>query len=499
MGVLAALTLGRSAPRTVRLRAACTVAALSLAWVAVGRVWAGSWWPQPTAHPGLLQHIVLETSWLRLLPLGPSLMSVTGYLFWRAWHGPGAATDPMPAIGTIVCFRIVSRGLNVTALRGTVASVHEVMRADPLFPYRVEVVTDQAVDLPPHSLLRCFVVPKDYRTPNGSMYKARALTYVQEQSGLSDTAWVLHLDEESHATPSLVRGIRIAVEEEDRSGAHRIGQGAILYHRNLERRCFLTLADMMRTGDDFGRFYLQYRVGQTVFGMHGSFVLVRVSVERELNFDVGPQGSITEDAFWALCQRELGRGVRWVDGYVAEQGTLTLSDFFKQRRRWFVGLTVVVRSAPVRLHHRGLLGVTVWLWSISWVGVLYTFLQIVSGTTIQPLISLLGIIAFASYLSLYYVGLAANLRDRGANFRVRLWYYSVLTTFVLAFCVLEAAAIVFALIKPDRGFYVIDKEPERLEIGDGWEDSDEAGSCPGDGDQDSDHDGAPRELLSSLA
>ena len=44
-----------------------------------------------------------------------------------------------------------------------------------------------------------------------------------------------------------MRGIRIAVEEEDRSGAHRIGQGAILYHRNLERRCFLTLADMMRT------------------------------------------------------------------------------------------------------------------------------------------------------------------------------------------------------------------------------------------------------------
>jgi len=440
---------------------------------------------------------MLDTSWLRLLPLGPSLMSVAGYLFWRAWHGPGAATDPMPAIETTVCFRIVSRGMNVAALRGTVASVHEVMTADPLFAYRVEVVTDQAVRLPPHPLLRCFVVPKDYRTPGGTMYKARALTYAQEQSGLPGAAWVLHLDEESHATPSLVRGIRIAVEEEDRSGAHRIGQGAILYHRNLERRCFLTLADMMRTGDDFGRFYLQYRVGQTAFGMHGSFVLVRVSVERELNFDVGPKGSITEDAFWALCQRERGRGVRWVDGYVAEQGTLTLSDFFKQRRRWFVGLSVVVRSAPVRLRHRVLLGATVWLWSISWVGVLYTFLQIVSGTTIQPLMSLLGIIAFASYLSLYYVGLSANLRDRGATLPVRFWYYFVLSTCVLAFCVMEAAAIVYAIIKPDRGFHVINKEPECLERGSSREDRGEARSCGGDSDRDNDDDRAPRQLVSS--
>jgi Glycosyl transferase family group 2 len=83
--------------------------------------------------------------------------------------------------------------------------------------------------------------------------------------------------------------------------------------------------------------HFQHRVGRTLFGLHGSFILVRTSVERSTGFDFGAIGSITEDAFWALLQMAEGRQCRWVDGYVVEQAPRTLRDFVKQRRRWFVG------------------------------------------------------------------------------------------------------------------------------------------------------------------
>ena len=99
------------------------------------------------------------------------------------------------------------------------------------------------------------------------------------RSRLPDDSWIFHLDEESHPTASLVLGIRDAVAEEEASGEHRIGQGAILYHRGLRSNFLLTLADSIRTGDDLGRFHLQHRLGRTFFGLHGSFILVRTSVE----------------------------------------------------------------------------------------------------------------------------------------------------------------------------------------------------------------------------
>ena len=48
--------------------------------------------------------------------------------------------------------------------------------------------------------------------------------------------------------------------------------------------------------------------------MHGSFILVRADIERTVSFDVGLEGSITEDAWWAFAQAFFGREFRWVDG-----------------------------------------------------------------------------------------------------------------------------------------------------------------------------------------
>ncbi len=200
-------------------------------------------------------------------------------------------------------------------------------------------------------------MPNGYRTPNGSRFKARALHYALLHSPIPENAWIVHLDEETQPTSSGVKGIGRFIAAEEASGRLRIGQGALLYHREWERHPFLTLADNVRTGDDFARFYFQHSLGLALFGLHGSYIVVRNDIEKATGgFDFGPHGDITEGAFWAMKAMQEGRRSAWVEGYLGEQSCLSLKDFLRQRRRWFQGLVKVVLHAPVKLRWRFFLG-----------------------------------------------------------------------------------------------------------------------------------------------
>jgi egghead protein (zeste-white 4 protein) len=405
---------------------------------------------------GTEEAILKWASLLWAVPVAPALFGVVGLLLYRR---PARVTSPLPQLDTLVCFRVVSRGDNVGALRATVANIRHEMAESPLFPYLIETVTDLPVDIEPGDDLRKMVVPRGYTTPNGSLYKARALQYALEVSPLPDEAWLMHLDEESHLTPSLLVGIQRAVAAEEASGELRIGQGAILYHRSLRKHTFLALADSIRTGDDLGRFYLQQRLGITLFGMHGSFILVRNNIEKTIGFDFGPAGSITEDAFWALRQMEDGRRSRWVDGYLVEQAPGSVRDFIRQRRRWFVGLIKVARHAPVRHRYRAFLGASVMLWSLSWLGLLYTYVELVVGISIPLPIQIAGNFGYGTFLALYVLGLKINLDEfEPVGLHRAACLYALQVLLMPVFCVLEAVGVVYGIVKPETGFHVIRKE-----------------------------------------
>ncbi len=408
-----------------------------------------------------LPHTLVEDiwSWGSLLWLGaviPGTFGLVGMLKFR--HSK--QLDMIKPMDKLVAWRIVSRGTNIEALTNTIRRCQREMAKTPLFPYIIEVITDTpGVSLPPPDKdIRYIVVPYEYQTKNKSLYKARALHYAAENSPLPNDAWIIHLDEETQPTPSGIKGVCQMIHEEEAAGTWRIGQGAILYHRTWNKHPVLTLADNVRTGDDFARFYLQHKLGITIFGLHGSYIVVRNDVEKSIGFDFGPVGSITEDAFWALIAMERGYRCRWVDGYLEEQSTQSVTDFVRQRRRWYQGLAKVSLFAPVKLHWRFSLGLNTLLWTLSPFASLYTIGHLFYGFAHYWWIVLLANYSFASFTTLYLVGLKTNLDEYGIKrLRERVGWFMAQVVLLPVFNLMEGIGVLAAVFRPVNGFHVVKK------------------------------------------
>ena len=399
-------------------------------------------------------------TWALALPW--AVADVAGWLTYRR-HTP--VTDEARHRNTLklmrhpVVFRIVTRGDQAATVIGTTWSVLEAMQRRPLFRYRIEVVSDMPVEgLPDHEAVHPIVVPDDYQTSQGATHKARALHYALTVSPVPDHAWVLHLDEESHVTEDVIIGIREAVTQEERGGTHRIGQGLITYHRDLHANKLYALADSIRVGDDLGRFHLQYRLHRILFGMHGSFLLVRTNVERQVGFDFPPEACTTEDTTWALRQMAKGNRFRWVEGTVVEQSPATFRDFIRQRRRWFTGMWWAARKTPVPSSYRRPLWFAQFLWTTGWTGFAYSMLHVFSGVVIPKPLAVIGDFIFAVFVTNYLLGLWVSLSMReGARAIRHVGTFVLQAVSIPIFTVLEASAVLYSLISPERRFHVIEK------------------------------------------
>jgi egghead protein (zeste-white 4 protein) len=411
-------------------------------------------WQHHKLPPSTIGTIWAWLALLWVLPFPNALLGLIGFVTFTK------SKRPVMPVSKLVSFRYVTRGFNDEVIRESIRSVYESMDKKPLFDYVVEIVTETPLeldDLDRDGRLRQIVVPTGWESPKKTLYKARGLLYATLKSGLPDDAWIMHGDEESRITPSLVAGMAQAIAEEEESGELRIGQGVVLYHIDRDHNKMTYIADAVRTAGDYGAFGLQNRLGLALVGFHGSFILVRNDVEKEVSFDLGPEGSVTEDAFWGLQQMERGRRLRFVDGFMVEQAPQTARDLIKQRRRWFNGLWLVAFKAPVKLRWRLLIGWSNLAWGLCWLVVAYTLVNLWVGYTPPPILRLLANLNFTYYISCYIVGTRANLIDRPAGFCGSLKWYLRAILGLPYILIVEAGGILLGILIPDWGFHVIQK------------------------------------------
>ena len=109
------------------------------------------------------------------------------------------SSNPKLQSESTICFRVVTRGLFPDVIKENL-NIHTTLLKGtfPNLVYTYEIVTDHPVIDSKTNLPKNYyevVVPREYETKTGALYKARALQYALEKntSQLKDNDWIVHL------------------------------------------------------------------------------------------------------------------------------------------------------------------------------------------------------------------------------------------------------------------------------------------------------------------
>lgn len=161
---------------------------------------------------------------LTFLTLPQVLFNFCGLVFYNAFPEK-VVLKGSPLLAPFICIRIVTRGDFAELVKANVTRNMNTCLDTGLENFLIEVVTDKPINLPKHHRTREIVVPANYQTKTGALFKSRALQYCLEDGVnlLNNTDWIVHLDEETLLTENSVRGIVNFVLD----GKHAFGQGLI--------------------------------------------------------------------------------------------------------------------------------------------------------------------------------------------------------------------------------------------------------------------------------
>jgi cellulose synthase/poly-beta-1,6-N-acetylglucosamine synthase-like glycosyltransferase len=250
----------------------------------------------------------------------------------------------------------------------------------PYFPhFRVDIITEEGcaashlIDglAEANPRVRVVVVPKSYRTPNGTRFKARANHYSHElriaEGEAAENVWVLHMDDDTGVGPDTARSLARFINAQRRAGLNvkHLAQGILAYPRENAVNKLTWLADAVRPADDIARFAAFTGRGIPLAGLHGELLLIRSSVEATIGWDFGPD-AIVEDAQLALtfCRRYPGHS-DWFAGHCYGASPATVRDLVKQRERWAWGLLALALNRDIPMRHRVFLGYCVSTWVVG--------------------------------------------------------------------------------------------------------------------------------------
>ncbi|XP_078042837.1 beta-1,4-mannosyltransferase egh [Augochlora pura] len=362
-----------------------------------------------------------------------------------------------PLLAPFICIRVVTRGDYPQLVQENVMRNLNKCIETGVENFQIEVVTDKPIGLSHHQRIREVVVPPNYCTSSGALFKARALQYCLEKSvnELADNDWIVHLDEETIMTENSLRGILNFVLD----GKHQFGQGLITYANEDVVNWITTLADSFRVADDMGKLRLQFTMfHKPFFSMKGSYVVTQMSAERQVSFNNGLDGSVAEDCFFAMKAFTQGYTFNFVDGEMWEKSPFTLWDFVQQRKRWLQGILLVVHSKAIPLNKKLLLGISCYSWVTMPLSTSNVILAGLCPITCPAIINFLCAFIGAVNIYMYIFGVVKSFSlHRFGLARFVLCICGALSTIPFNI-IIENIAVIWGLFGKKHKFYVVKKQ-----------------------------------------
>lgn len=399
---------------------------------------------------------VLTIVWA--MPIAGTLVGIQGALLLRRRVHSQEKMVP-PTVTTrdalVVVVPTIGRHDTYPALERSVLSFVEHL---PVFftHFRADVVVEEGCEATEkiarlaamHPQIRVVTVPRAYRTPGGTRFKARANHFAHQlriaDGEARDDVWVLHMDDDTGVGSDTAAALAQFVNRQRRAGddGKHLAQGILTYPRENAVNWLTWMADAVRPADDFARFRAVTGSGTPVAGVHGELLLLRASIEATIGWDFGPK-AIVEDAQFALtfCTLYPGRS-DWFNGRCYGASPATVRDFVKQRERWAWGLVGLSLNRSIPLRYRAFIGWSVLTWvlgPLQHLGVVLLVAWALGAGSTSPVTEsalLLWATNFAYVIWSYWEGLRLNAHSsRRAR---RRWFEPILVVLLIpVFALLE--------------------------------------------------------------
>jgi len=380
-----------------------------------------------------------------------SLALVRAYVFVFTYRSKIIAKPSRTKFNTpTVIFQITTKG-NISVVQETINRVHAICQLIDYKKYQVWVVTDAQESF---ANSRTIVVPASFTC--NAIHKGRALQYaveVRKNEGLNTKDnYVFHLDDESLITKDTLCNILSFLE----SSPTPLSEGLITYPLNETQRITATnLLDSLRPFCCFECLHFMDN-GHPAY-MHGSNLLARSDVEEQVGWDNGK--TIAEDSLFAvIARKKFGKDIfGWHGGVIEEKSPVTLSDFAKQRQRWFYGLIQNLKYFSLKEKVSQSLRATIWsLGFFSGMVAIITLFPITQITQYIPFpIRIAFVITTILWVCSYQIG--AFLNGKYLHLRKRVWFHFLVLTTSFFLGLIESATPLIALVKRPKTFEVVKK------------------------------------------
>ncbi|KAK3783683.1 hypothetical protein RRG08_025307 [Elysia crispata] len=420
----------------------------------------------PMERYGILWSCLLYIMQMTIfIPIPFMILNFLGVVLLNVFM-PRPKLQRSPLLGPFLCFRVVTRGLYPNLVRENVRHNLQVCESVGLHNFIFEVVTDSPIQLHQTRRSREVVVPANYRTRSGALFKARALQYALEPEVdiLSSGDYIVHLDEETLLTEESVIGIINFAG----AGEYSFGQGVIKYGKGKIVNWITTLADSVRVGIDYG--CIRFSLGvlhKPVFSWKGSFIVADAEAEKNITFDHGPEASIAEDCFFACVAFSKGYNFGFVEGEMLESSTFTLFDFIQQRKRWMHGIFLTAASKKIPLRYKTGPVLMSFAGMTMPANVLMLPVNMVWPMPSNPALNIAYCFLLGTFVYLFILGTLQTFCYRKYGLIKCLGLVLATVLCGLVACVLENISSVLVFWTPrvsSTGFYVVKKDSQTRDI-----------------------------------